>query len=83
MATTPNTNMVTANIIITLSRFEIEIFGAQTKYNQIPPIGNLLVYRHESSMDIRLFREGPTSLNPDLFAIIKEGVGKDSRDRCK
>jgi hypothetical protein len=56
MTTTPNTNMVTENIIITLSRFAIQ-FRAQTKYGQIPPIGNLLVYRHESSMDIRLFPE--------------------------
>ena len=55
----------------------------RTEYGQIPPIGDLLVPGHETSMDIRLFREWTTGVIPNLFAVIKECVCEYGSDRRK
>ena len=54
IATTPHTNMVTAKDI---SIYHIRSLNGRTKDENIPPIGDFLVYRHEASVDIRLFGE--------------------------
>ena len=52
--TTPNTNMETEKDISTLRPIAL-ILVQRTEYRQIPPIGDLLVDGHETSMGIRLF----------------------------
>jgi hypothetical protein len=53
---------------------------AHTEYGEIPPIGNLLVNRHEASMDVRLLSEGTVSINPDLLAIVQKCVCEEGSD---
>jgi hypothetical protein len=43
---------------------------AHTEYGEIPPIRNLLVNRHEASMDVRLLSKGMVSINPDFLAVV-------------
>jgi len=53
MAITPNTNVVTTR------NFRIQahltfVIDERTEDKEIPPIGDLLINRHQTSMDIRL-----------------------------
>ncbi len=53
MATTPNTNMDTANNVS--NRYtHISLSNGRTEDGNVPPVGHLLVYGHEASVDIRL-----------------------------
>jgi hypothetical protein len=54
--------------------------GAHTEYREIPPIRNLLVNRHEASMDIRLLSEVVVSINPDSLAIVQKSVHEEGSD---
>jgi hypothetical protein len=55
----------------------------QTEHHQVPPIWDLPVHGHEAGVDIGLFGKRATSLSPDLFAIVEEGVGEGGSDGCK
>lgn len=76
--------MVTAKYMSMIAYNALGIgIGARTEYSQIPPIRDLLVHGHEASVYIRLFGKCATSLVPDLFAVVEEGVGEGGSDRCK
>lgn len=51
-----------------------------TEYDCIPPIRDLGVFRHETSMNVWLFVHGLARLGPNLLAVVKEGMC-DSRYR--
>jgi len=82
MATTPNTNMVTAKDISTCFT-QVSLSDRRTKDGNVPPIGDLLVYRHKASMDIRLLGERATSLSPDLLTVVEEDVSEGGSDRSE
>ena len=70
--------MVTAKVI---SIYYIRSINGRTKDENIPPIGDFLVYRHEASVNIRLFGKRATRLSPDLFTIVEEDVGEGGSNR--
>jgi hypothetical protein len=57
------------------------LITVQTEYRYIPPIWDFFIHGHEACVDIGLFRERATSLDPDLLAVVKECVGEGGRDR--
>ena len=48
--------------------------------DHIPPVGDLGVLCHETSVDVALLGHGTTSLDPDLLAVVHKGVRDGSRD---
>ena len=55
----------------------------RTEDNGVPPLRDLAISRHEPRVDIRLFRQGPAALDPDLLAEVQEGVHDRRRDARK
>lgn len=54
-----------------------------TEDDDVPPLGDLWVYRHEAGVDIRLLVDGAACLHHNLLAEVKEGVGEGGRDGCE
>jgi hypothetical protein len=79
---TPNANVITEKGFRTQGHLGLMI-DARTEDGEIPPIGDLLVNRHQTSMDIRLIREQATRLSPDLLAVVQKSVHNESGDRCE
>ena len=50
---------------------------ARTEYGEIPPIRNIFVYGHETSMDIGLLSEVAASVSPDPLAVVQKSVHKE------
>ena len=50
---------------------------ARTEYGEIPPIRDILVNGHETSMDIGLLPEGATRVSPDPLAIVQKSVHEE------
>jgi hypothetical protein len=79
MANIPNANVVTAK------HFRIQahvtfVIDERTEDQEIPPIGDLLINRHQTSVDIRLLRQRTTSMSQDLLAVVEKGVHEDCGD---
>ena len=79
MVDTPNAN------VITVKDFRIQphltfMIDERTEDGEIPPIGDLLINRHQMSMDIRLLRLFTTSISPDQLAVVEKGVHRDCGD---
>jgi hypothetical protein len=51
-----------------------------TEYGEIPPIGDLLVNGHETSMDIGLLSEVAVSINPDPLAVVQKSMHEEGGD---
>src|SRR5438270_1140610 len=85
MTAIPKANMVTRRgIKIKHQKSGIREKGvAPTEDGSIPPLGDLRVTRHETSVDIRLFAHCTARLSPDLLAEVKSCMGQGSSDRCK
>jgi len=57
--------------------------GERTEDASVPPLGNLRVARHQTSVNVGLFVHGAASLGPDLLAEVKERMRKSGSDRGK
>jgi hypothetical protein len=79
IAITPSTNVITAKYVRIRARLAF-VSDARTEDAEIPPIGDILVSCHETSVDIRLFRERTSSLSPDMLAVVEKGVHDDGGD---
>jgi hypothetical protein len=79
---TPNANVITEKGVRTQAHLALMI-DARTEDGEIPPIGDLLVNGHQTSVDIRLIRERAARLSPDKLAVVQKRVHNESDDRCK
>jgi hypothetical protein len=69
IAMIPNANVITEKGVKTHAHSTLMI-DARTEDGEIPPIGDLLVNRHQTSVYIRLIRERPARLSPNLLAVV-------------
>jgi hypothetical protein len=69
IAITPNANVITEKAVKIQAHSTLMIY-ARTEDGEIPQIGDLLVNRHQTSVYIRLIRERPARLSPDLLAMV-------------
>ena len=51
--------------------------------DEIPPIWDLHVHGHETSMYIRLLGKRASGLSLDLLTIVEEDMCEDGDDRCE
>jgi hypothetical protein len=56
------------------------VVDARTEYGEIPPIRDLFVYGHETSMDIRLLSEIAASVSPDPLAVVQKSMHEEGSD---
>jgi hypothetical protein len=80
IAITPNANVITGRGIRTQVHLRLMI-DVHTEDDEIPPIGDLLVNGHQTSMDIRLLRERAARLTPDMLALVQKSVHNESSHR--
>jgi hypothetical protein len=54
------------------------VIDERTEDKEIPPIRDLLINRHQTSVDIRLLQT--MSISPDLLAMVEKGVHENCGD---
>ena len=79
MVNTPNATVITAKDFRIQPHLTIMI-DERTEDEEIPPIGDLLINRHHTSMDIKLLRLLTTSISPDQLAVVEKAVHRDCSD---
>jgi hypothetical protein len=82
MTTIPNKNMVTAEEV-GIQTYLTSGIDPRTEDDDIPPIWDLHVHGHETSMYIRLLGKRASGLSLDLLTIVEEEMCEGGDDRCE